>query len=69
MIPPLFVAMAIVSGAAVASFLALGNATGVLAGHALGAGDRPRARQAALTGLGVGFALRGNRHGAMIATR
>ncbi|MBL8488342.1 MAG: MATE family efflux transporter [Rhodocyclaceae bacterium] len=37
--------------------MALGNATGVLAGHALGAGDRPRARQAALAGLGVGFAM------------
>ena len=37
--------------------MALGNATGVLAGHALGAGDRRRARHASLAGLGVGFAM------------
>ncbi len=37
--------------------MALGNATGVLAGHALGAGDRRKARHASLAGLGVGFAM------------
>jgi MATE family multidrug resistance protein len=35
--------------------LALGNATGVLVGQSLGAGDSRRARHAGLLGLGVGF--------------
>ncbi len=37
--------------------MALGNATGVLAGHALGAGDPARARRAALAGLATGAVL------------
>ncbi|MBL8490798.1 MAG: MATE family efflux transporter, partial [Rhodocyclaceae bacterium] len=37
--------------------MALGNATGVLAGHALGAGNPARARRASLAGLATGAAL------------
>ena len=37
--------------------LALGNATGVLVGQALGAGDRQRARHAGLLGLRIGVAV------------
>lgn len=37
--------------------LSLGNATGVLAGQALGAGDAQRARHAGLVGIGIGMAF------------
>jgi MATE family multidrug resistance protein len=37
--------------------LALGNATGVLVGQALGAGESRRARHAGLLGLGVGCSI------------
>lgn len=37
--------------------LSIGHAASVLAGHALGAGDRPRARHAGLTGVWVGLAV------------
>ncbi|HEX8963450.1 MAG TPA: MATE family efflux transporter, partial [Rhodocyclaceae bacterium] len=37
--------------------LSLGNATAVLAGHAIGAGDAARARHTCWTGIGIGLAL------------
>ena len=37
--------------------LALGNATGVLVGQAIGAGEPNRARMTGLLGIGIGFAI------------